>query len=235
MTDRWDKADIVAKIALGVAGFVLSGVLAWGEFSDRARARTERNAATEREILEKHESKRLGREASLKEEFRAYYEYARNAQDVETAKSDLDIASALAQTLGAPPFDQKIYSDAVISLRVKLSPPTSQTNAQAAVQSESVTTSTTVKTTPGDWFAVVGSFPTTGQGLAEARALAQRTQSLGCAEIWRTKISNNYAVVLGGKTTRGQALSAAALARSSSLASDAFTQVNREWQRQEGC
>lgn len=82
---------------------------------------------------------------------------------------------------------------------------------------------------PG-WFAVVGSFGLDDAGLTRAQALAGRVRDAGqCAEVWRTRISRNYAVVIGGRTDRTTAMATAARARTTRLAEDAFAQPDRDW------
>ncbi|HYD37688.1 MAG TPA: hypothetical protein VEA60_08740, partial [Allosphingosinicella sp.] len=55
-----------------------------------------------------------------------------------------------------------------------------------------------------------------------------------CAQIWRTKISDNYAVVLGGQMTRDRAAKLVATAKRSGFAKDAFPQRDRGWTQMEG-
>jgi hypothetical protein len=82
---------------------------------------------------------------------------------------------------------------------------------------------------PG-WFAVVGSYGLDPAGLTRAQAMAGRARDAGlCAEVWQTKISRNYAVVVGGRTDRATAIAAAARARTTGLAADAFAQPDRDW------
>lgn len=80
------------------------------------------------------------------------------------------------------------------------------------------------------WFAVVGSYRLDATGLANASAQAGRAQAAGlCAEMWQTRISRNYAVVIGTISDRPTALANMARARSTGLADDAFVQPNRDW------
>jgi len=48
-------------------------------------------------------------------------------------------------------------------------------------------------------------------------------------QIYRTKISDNYAIVLGGQMRRSDAVSLASAARQKGLAPDAFAQQDRSW------
>lgn len=82
------------------------------------------------------------------------------------------------------------------------------------------------------WFAVVGSYRLDATGLANATAQAGRANTAGlCAEIWRTRISRNYAVVIGTMSDRQTALVNMGRARDADLASDAFVQPDRDWTR----
>lgn len=82
------------------------------------------------------------------------------------------------------------------------------------------------------WFAVVGSYKPDAEGLGNARAQAKRARQSGlCAEIWKTQISNHYAVVIGTLNTRDAANASVQRAKQTGLASDAFSQANRGWSR----
>jgi hypothetical protein len=90
----------------------------------------------------------------------------------------------------------------------------------------------TTGTSDARWFTVIASYSMGEGGLGRANALADAvTQRGACAEIWQTKISRNYAVVLNGPTDAKTASAAATQARSSGLARDAFPQRDREWAR----
>lgn len=95
--------------------------------------------------------------------------------------------------------------------------------------------STTVAQAPAPvstagWFAVVGSYPIDAPGLAGAMEQQQRAQKAGlCVELWQTKISHNYAVVIGSRTDRATAVASAGAARKGGVATDAFAQPDREW------
>jgi uncharacterized protein (DUF3084 family) len=85
------------------------------------------------------------------------------------------------------------------------------------------------------WFAVVGSYPAKAGGLDQAKAQYQKVIASGqCAQIWRTVISNSYAVVLGGRLSRGEAQRRARDARKQGLAGDAFAQPDRDWKQISG-
>lgn len=80
------------------------------------------------------------------------------------------------------------------------------------------------------WFAVIGSYPVNEAGLREARQKAAEVMRQGqCTEVWQTVVSNNYAVVLDGALDEASARKAAADARTSGIASDAFAQPDRNW------
>ena len=51
-------------------------------------------------------------------------------------------------------------------------------------------------------------------------------------EIYKTKISQLYAVTIGGETTKADALKRASLAREKGWVSDAFAQRNKGWERE---
>lgn len=221
----WEKADIIGKNIVGIAGFALAAVIGHGEWNQRKDA--ERSA----------EARNLAvSENSLQSEFRAYYALARGSNETDDqALTDLDIASTYAQTLANKPFSKPHFANAVAALRARFQPKGrdgDELTAKREIQSESTTSSGALAR--DGWFAVIGTFSPDEQGLNRARAVAGRAAAIGCAEIWRAK-SQNYAVVLGGRTTQGQALAYAARARSDNLAPDAFTQADKSWLQVQRC
>jgi hypothetical protein len=93
--------------------------------------------------------------------------------------------------------------------------------------------SATASTSP-HWFAVLASVAATNP--ASAKDLADRKltslQSIGLpydVQLFKTKISNSLAVVLGGPLDRTKAFQLASQARSKRIAADAFAQQDRGW------
>jgi hypothetical protein len=87
------------------------------------------------------------------------------------------------------------------------------------------------------WFTVIGGYPIGDEGLRQAKALADDLGRRGaCAEIWRTQISRDYAVVLGGPTDANSASDAVGKARDTGLDihGTAFTERDRGWTRVAG-
>lgn len=85
------------------------------------------------------------------------------------------------------------------------------------------------------WFAVVASYSLNPEGLRLAQQRAVELTAAGqCAQIWQTKISRNYAVVLGGQMTRDRAAQLVTTAKRSGLAEDAFSQRDRGWSLMKG-
>lgn len=89
------------------------------------------------------------------------------------------------------------------------------------------------------WFSVLASLP--GDAEEQAKDEANKKQILARdrlgppfdaqVELYKTKISNNYAVVIGGRMDRAGAVALAARARAGGLATDAFAQRDRTWAR----
>jgi len=90
------------------------------------------------------------------------------------------------------------------------------------------------------WYAVLASLP--GDNLTAAHRMANEKLKICQAkhlsscdiQIWRTKISNNLAVVVAGKMSQSEALTLAASARDKGVAADAFAQKDRSWVKIEG-
>lgn len=93
---------------------------------------------------------------------------------------------------------------------------------------------TLVAAPSGKWFAVIGSFPINGETQAKLFTdglwkKARAAGETGAVQLYRTKLSNSYAVVLGGPLEKPTAMETALLARSIGLSADAFPQQDREW------
>lgn len=232
----WQKTEIIGKVLVGVAGLVLSAVLAWGEWQDK-----EQDAARKsEEIARARDETARAREADATGEFHRWYERARDAKPGdENALNDLDVAGARAQIL-AREFNKPYYVDVVGTLRARLTPPRVGDLVQVAsslkLQSDEATARSKVALSPDEWFAVIATYSGNQEGLrfaSERRTGAQA--KLGCVEVWKTKIGGQYAVVAGGKVPRIIALANAQRARQTGEAADAFTQANREWTLQVSC
>jgi hypothetical protein len=86
------------------------------------------------------------------------------------------------------------------------------------------------------WFTVLASLP--GDQPAIAREVAKAkyklinsTDNALAVQLYKTKISKHYAVVVGGPLTNDEAVSLARKARESGWAKDAFAQKDREWSK----
>jgi hypothetical protein len=85
-----------------------------------------------------------------------------------------------------------------------------------------------------DWFTVIGSYGTSMLDAAITEANRQQRELAKVlpqaqVEIYKTKHSNHFAVVLGGKQTKEEAEELALRARSESWAAGAYGQPDREW------
>jgi hypothetical protein len=85
-----------------------------------------------------------------------------------------------------------------------------------------------------NWYAVLASLP--GDQLDAAKLKAngklEEAKRLGLnqgVQLYKTKISNNYAVVIGGALDKASARALSAKARSLGLAGDSFPQIDKEW------
>ena len=231
----WDRFDIAAKTLIGIAGIILSIVLGYGEYQDKQRDRalkTQEQAAGAAKEIEAEKN-------ALKDEFRSYYASARSAKPGDTlADSDLDLANTIAQLIKSK-YGDGYYLDAALALKAHLTPARGQNGrggSDVAFQAAETTINSASAPAPSDkWFAVLGSYPASPAGLDQATKAAVRAGTLGCIEIWKTQVSNNYAVVYGALVPRAVALVNAQAARASGIASDAFVQANRGWVRRSGC
>ena len=84
------------------------------------------------------------------------------------------------------------------------------------------------------WFAVLASLPANDLDAArniakEKLKMAERVDLPRDIQIYQTKLSNNYAIVIGGQMARSAAIDLATAARQKGLATDAFAQQDRSW------
>lgn len=85
-----------------------------------------------------------------------------------------------------------------------------------------------------DWFTVLASYREFEliQARTYAKKIAKQLADKGelyPIDIYKTRISRNYALTVGGRLTRTIALKLARMAREKTWADDAFAQVDRDW------
>lgn len=86
----------------------------------------------------------------------------------------------------------------------------------------------------GQWFAVLASLPGNNEAAAKARANAmqQQWQSKGGEvpiKLYKTRISNNFAIVAGDAAPQDKAADRVRKAKQWGVAGDAFAQQDKEW------
>jgi hypothetical protein len=224
----WKTTQIQAEIFLGLSGLCLSATLVWSEYSERRRdSRQEMTESTNRY------------EEALVGQFQNYYRMAREANiNDPRARTDLDLAGAVAQKLAGPPFAKSFYNDAVVTLRAQFEA-TDRVPGRPSTQIGALSLQAEAAATPVDtqgWFAVVASYSKGEQGLNLAKQLVDSIRDkLPCLEIWQSQKSGVFAVVVGGQTDRSHALAYAQQARLTGVAKDAFTQANHDLKRIQTC
>ncbi len=85
-----------------------------------------------------------------------------------------------------------------------------------------------------EWFAVVGSFKSNRLEIAKkfANSIESKIRNDGLrytVDIYRTKVSNHYAIVVGGPRPKTGAEKTARESRQKGWAKDAFAQIDRGW------
>ncbi|PCJ99161.1 MAG: hypothetical protein COA45_06905 [Zetaproteobacteria bacterium] len=83
------------------------------------------------------------------------------------------------------------------------------------------------------WFAVVGSLETKNEAfeyIDKLRASKPEPLKGYSFEVQKTKTSDLYAVTLGGKTSKAEALKRATFAHENNWVSDAYAQKNKDWE-----
>src|SRR5260370_23757 len=84
------------------------------------------------------------------------------------------------------------------------------------------------------WFTVLASLPGDDEKATKKAANEIRSRALGLGfsepvQVYKTKISDSYAVVIGGKLSKADAFALMARVRERKLAIDAFAQEDRNW------
>lgn len=84
------------------------------------------------------------------------------------------------------------------------------------------------------WYTVLASLPANDLDAArniakEKLKMAERVGLPRDVKVYKTKLSNNYAIVIGGQMARSDAIDLATAARQRGLAADAFAQQDRSW------
>ena len=129
-------------------------------------------------------------------------------------------------------LSEKYESTLLAELTTRLLEKSSIPSTESSVMQINEATQAPASTT--HWFAVLASYGGTQLSLARQRA-QELQETINKAnfdhkiEIYKTKISNNFAITLDGPMTKSEAIKLAALARSNGWTKDAFAQVDREW------
>lgn len=89
-----------------------------------------------------------------------------------------------------------------------------------------------------DWFAVIGTYGISkrSEAIKASRILQAKVVGAGLSEnveVYLTKISNSFAIVLGGPMSESEAVRLARLSRENGIAKDAFPQIDRDWTKLE--
>ena len=152
---------------------------------------------------------------------------SRNKTAVEYVKMSIEIISnensADPQLLAWATETLNYYSEIKLGEPLKQAVATGEANV-----SPSVTTS--------GWFAVVASLETKSQAIQRIGQLkAAQPQSLKSYDfqVYKTQISDLYAVTIGGEASKADAVKRASLAREAGWVADAFAQRNQQWVREQ--
>jgi hypothetical protein len=84
------------------------------------------------------------------------------------------------------------------------------------------------------WFAVLASVPSSdlagAQRIANEKLMLSKSQGKALSvQVYKTKISDNFAVVYGGPSERSMAVENSSLAKKNGISKDSFAQQNRDW------
>lgn len=143
-----------------------------------------------------------------------------------------DIARSVAQKMRDRSVDYSEWVQNIVQANAKCALTKSVYNDEfVELQSKEAAERAQVENTNDRWFAVAGSFSVGNGSLDRAKVWAKilRQRTGLCTEVWKTKASKSYAVVMGSVSSQAKALENSAIARSLGGVSDAFTQIDRDW------
>lgn len=240
--------DVVSKFALGAVG-----LLATLYFQQSEVRRGQQDAARNFERLQAEEQARL--EESFAKHFSAVA-----AADPKTAGPEQDVAliiaanaaTRLSEKHNQPSFiallqsrvdsrQSAVINNVAFQAKEAIAAEQSDASKSASVGSASEDPAASrydsaPSAAGGDsWFAVAGSFSLDNESGARifAQELDLKLKAAGINRpvgLWRTVISQNFAVCVGGELTQAEASLLADQLRDAKMVSDAFAQRNRDWE-----
>jgi hypothetical protein len=208
------------EIAIAALGLLITGALGYGQYrlsSDQAKLAAEQQNAEQRRAADNIEVQVMSLVAPH------FGNLTKPGTEFEASQR---VVLAAAEYLSSQHSRTAL---AIMAARI------SERNAGISAEVKSRIQEATSSALPtGQWFVVLASLP--GNDESAARDTADRKQKLLAAagekrpvQLWRTKISNNFAIVLGEPTNRDAAIELASTARSNNIAKDAFAQQDRDW------
>lgn len=210
----------IFEVTIAALGLVVTGVLGYGQIQlsrEQANQTQSQHLAEEKRAVDNIEvqvmslvAPHLGNLAKPGTEFEPSQRIVLAAAEYLSAQHSRTALASMAAKISE--------GNATISQEVK-----------SRIQEATVTVPST-----GRWFAVLASLPSTdltaGQNLANQKLRQIQASGLGFeVQLFKTKISNNLAVVVGGALERAAALDLASQARNAGIARDAFAQQDKEW------
>jgi hypothetical protein len=208
------------EVTIAALGLVVTGVLGYGQIQ---LSREQANQAKAQQLAEK-------KRAVDNIEVQVMSLVAPHLGNL--AKPGTEFDSSQRVVLAAAEYLSTQHSrTALASMAAKISEGNTAITQEvrSRIQEATVTTPST-----GKWFAVVASLPpndlTSAQSLANKGLAQLRAMGLDLEiQLFKTKISNNLAIVVGGPVERTAALELASQARNTGVARDAFTQQDKGW------
>jgi hypothetical protein len=210
MSEGKDRA--LSSVLLAIAGLAVTAILGYGQWSLGVSQR-------EAEDLKEKDAVEVQVMALI----------APHLSKVREVGDDAESSRRIVQAAGDY-LNTKYRSDALSRMYAQIVSEAPSVKQETVMRAQETTE---VPTKDAPWYAVLASLPAddlnAAQELADEKAKMARGAGISQrVQIYRTKISNNYAVVLGGKLGKSTALLLAASAREKKLAPDAFAQQDRQ-------
>jgi hypothetical protein len=144
------------------------------------------------------------------------------------------IVATACKHLPAEPITATQRKDAASQVATE---PTAYVNSPLAQRANIATAAAEAVTPPSigaKWFTVVGTVPLANPDTAKALAanLMRHLQDAGIpmnVVLFRTKISQSFALTIGGQMSQAEAVALAGRVRATGVVGDAFAQPNRDW------
>lgn len=220
------KYDMLSKLFLGIIGLLITFYLGISQHKIQKKQDEYTKSQDELKSFTQVEQKKFQILKIVNDNLPFYSELDKKG---EIARAIINnSASKLSEEYDFPDLAEIL--DRVISSDIVLQEALSENDKMIITEASSVISG------EKDWFCVIGSFSIRKFNSAKSFAIKvdsilKNSDSKIDVHIYKTMISNNYAVTLGESLTKEKAQEYVDIARFNNIARDAFYQINRDWKK----